>query len=223
MSLTSNYFTNPVLAALLNNADVVISDFNGLMVDDEPMHLAASNFAIAELDKTGAPIVMTDAQWGEICVGHHPVNWLPIILGRPLEEGELDAFQKIKAEKYFELVGEKARNKDPDFVRPGVLELIKYIYTKTNKSLALATTASPNVVEKVLGKEGLNILHLFAFTLCADQVTKPKPDPEIYLKIKEHFGQTLHYLVFEDSKQGKDAAKGAGMDCIAVPNRYTRT
>jgi HAD superfamily hydrolase (TIGR01509 family) len=221
MPLPNNYFKDTPLDALLNKAEVVVFDLNGLMVDDEPLQLAASNIALAALSKSDKPIELSNADWGEKCVGHRSATWLPIVLGRPLAEGEQEKFKIIKDHEYSRLVGEKARTKDPDFVRPGVLELIDYISTKTNKQLALATSARRSIMERILGKDGLDVLSLFKITLCAEEIKKPKPDPESYFKVKEQLGQTRRYLVIEDSVPGVRSAKGAEMDCIAMPNDYT--
>jgi HAD superfamily hydrolase (TIGR01509 family) len=225
MAISNNYFENPALEKLLKKADVVVYDLNGLIVDDEPLHLVASNNAVAayyKAERPGEPIPkMSGEEWGEKCVGRHPQDWLPVILGRPLDPGELGTFIKKKDEEYFRFIGDKAR----EIVREGVLDLIKYISTETDKKLALATSSTPAVVEQVLGKDGLNISSLFEYKVCGDEVKNKKPHPEIYNKVKDHFEREaqkkLHFLVIEDAESGILSAKGAGMDCIAVPNRYT--
>jgi beta-phosphoglucomutase-like phosphatase (HAD superfamily) len=214
------YFMNPVLEGYLEKTDVMVFDLNGLIVDDEPLQLIAHNAGIAAYYKdkrpNETPPQISDKDWGEKCVGRHPQDWLPIIVVRPLDEGERDAVKRVKDGEFFKLVGDRIH----EIVRPGVLDLIKYLFDK-GVPLALATSSSPEFVEKALGKKGLKVLPCFEFRLCGDMVGKKKPDPEIYNRVRTHFGETLHYLVFEDAESGILSAKGAGMNCIAVPNRYT--
>ena len=52
-------------------------------------------------------------------------------------------------------------------------------------------------------------------------VTKKKPDPQIYLKTAEAIGlQASACVVVEDAIKGVQAAKAAGMKCIAVTNSF---
>jgi beta-phosphoglucomutase-like phosphatase (HAD superfamily) len=55
-------------------------------------------------------------------------------------------------------------------------------------------------------------------------VEKGKPDPEIYDLLAARAGVAHgECLVFEDSGLGVEAAHRAGMTCLAVPNRFTRS
>jgi beta-phosphoglucomutase-like phosphatase (HAD superfamily) len=217
---TNNYFMNPFLQTFLDDADIVIYDLNGLIIDDEPLQRIAHNAGIAAYYKAKrpkeAPPQISEEEWGEKCVGRHPQDWLPRIVGRPLDEGEREAVKRVKDDVFFKLVGDRIHK----IVRPGVLELISHLYD-AHVPLALATSSSPEFVEKALGKNGLNILSRFERRLCGDMDGKKKPDPEIYNRIRALFGESLHYLVFEDAKSGVLSAKGAGMTCVAVPNQYT--
>jgi beta-phosphoglucomutase-like phosphatase (HAD superfamily) len=72
-------------------------------------------------------------------------------------------------------------------------------------------------VLKILGLED----H-FQVIASGDQVKRGKPAPDVFLKAAEMLQcdpGTL--LVLEDTAHGVNAARSAGMYCIAVPNRYT--
>jgi beta-phosphoglucomutase-like phosphatase (HAD superfamily) len=89
--------------------------------------------------------------------------------------------------------------------------------------LAVATSAHPDEVESILGKKGLGIRDLFSHLITGDQVSRSKPDPEIYETLTDRTGIPPHLtLVFEDSGPGITASTAAGLPCIAVPNDYTR-
>jgi len=50
-----------------------------------------------------------------------------------------------------------------------------------------------------------------------------KPNPDIYLAAAKQLGvQPQNCCVFEDSLTGVEAAKAAGMTCIAVPTKYSK-
>ncbi len=238
--MTHRYFLNPDLGWYVEQADVVLYDMNGLIVDDEPLHREASNRAIAKLYESEGPQAISDDLWGQQCVGHHPGKWLPEVLRREVDDAELEIFRRQKGEAFKIIAPQKVK----EIIRPGVMKALQY-FREIKKPLGLVTTSRVDVVNVTLGPGGLNILECFDFKICADKNAaapgatsestfyllpadaKPKPDPAIYMLAKAHFEgklerQNLTFLVFEDSASGVKAAKGAGMYCFAVPNRYTR-
>jgi beta-phosphoglucomutase-like phosphatase (HAD superfamily) len=58
--------------------------------------------------------------------------------------------------------------------------------------------------------------------LTGDEVSHPKPDPEIYLKTADKLGVNPgDCAVFEDSFVGIEAAKRAGMKCVAIASTFS--
>ena len=77
----------------------------------------------------------------------------------------------------------------------------------------------------VLRRHGL--AERFPSFVCGDDVDKSKPDPECFLKglelLREDEAGDLDpesCLTFEDSFRGIEAAKSAGMQCVAVTHSY---
>ncbi len=67
-----------------------------------------------------------------------------------------------------------------------------------------------------------NLLPRFSFVLGGDQVSRGKPDPEIYLTTAERLGVSPRsMLVLEDSPAGVNAAKAAGAFVVAIPHQYS--
>lgn len=59
----------------------------------------------------------------------------------------------------------------------------------------------------------------FRFILTRDDIRHPKPAPDIYLACSRRIGTAPeHCLVIEDSPVGIEAARRAGMKCLAVTN-----
>jgi beta-phosphoglucomutase len=61
------------------------------------------------------------------------------------------------------------------------------------------------------------IKRCFEVIITAEEVDKPKPDPEIFLKCaSELASEPRRCVVLEDSVFGVEAAKATRMECIAV-------
>jgi beta-phosphoglucomutase-like phosphatase (HAD superfamily) len=62
----------------------------------------------------------------------------------------------------------------------------------------------------------------FQFVLSAEDVTRGKPDPEIYAKAIERFGApSRSVLILEDSPAGVAAGKGAGGFVVGIPHEHS--
>ena len=119
---------------------------------------------------------------------------------------------------------------DPGQIRlmPGILELLGHVRGK-GYPLALAsstprermlTTVSNGLITRLDGVASMD--EVFSSVLSGTDVTRHKPDPEIYLKSAANLGVAPEECVaFEDSEVGVLSAKGAGMFVFAVPNFYT--
>jgi beta-phosphoglucomutase-like phosphatase (HAD superfamily) len=87
-------------------------------------------------------------------------------------------------------------------------------------STALTTLSKRPDVERVIA--ALDIRSLLDLVLTAEDVSRGKPDPEIYLKAAQRLGMTpAECLVLEDSLNGITAATRAGMNVIAMATPFT--
>lgn len=89
--------------------------------------------------------------------------------------------------------------------------------------LAIATTSTlenvNTLLENTLGKESLSWFEIIA---AGDIVPQKKPAPDIYYYVLEKMNlQPDNCLVFEDSDNGFNAAKVAGLKTIVTVNDYT--
>lgn len=101
---------------------------------------------------------------------------------------------------------------------PGALSLLDQL-DEMNLSYAVATSSSREYATELLQRYGL--LDRFQFLLGGNDVSKGKPDAEIYLTAAEKIGYApRELLVFEDSGNGCAAAVAAGMNVVAVPNTH---
>lgn len=99
---------------------------------------------------------------------------------------------------------------------PGVEELLNELKDEGFK-MAVATGASRIFFEEV--RKSLDLDRWFTRFITADNVTKGKPAPDIFLTSAEQLGvQPADCLVFEDGTVGLEAAAAAKMYAVAFRN-----
>jgi HAD superfamily hydrolase (TIGR01509 family) len=97
---------------------------------------------------------------------------------------------------------------------PGVVELLSNL-KDNNISIGLATSTSRDNIDFFLPR--LGILDYFDQLLAGTEVTKGKPDPEIYLKTCVKLGfSPVDCVGIEDTEIGVNALNNANMKSIAV-------
>jgi HAD superfamily hydrolase (TIGR01509 family) len=96
---------------------------------------------------------------------------------------------------------------------PSVVDLIQHLFEK-KIPLALASSSCRDVIEIILQKTGLK--KYFDVVVDSQMAGSSKPEPDIFLLAAKKLKKEPKYcLVIEDSTNGINAAKSAGMDCIA--------
>jgi beta-phosphoglucomutase len=81
--------------------------------------------------------------------------------------------------------------------------------------MAVASSASRSRVKFVLAQ--LNLTSSFQVVITGDDVTPGKPDPKIFRMAAKALGvEARNILVCEDAVNGVEAAKTAGMKCLAI-------
>ena len=99
-------------------------------------------------------------------------------------------------------------------MRPGAREVLDYC-KKSGYLMAIATSTHKKQAYRCL--ENAGIFDYFDHIITGDQVSKGKPDPEIYLKTLEYFGiDADEALVLEDGHNGSLAAFSAGIRLVIV-------
>lgn len=196
----------------------IILDFNGVILDDEPLHFAAMRDTVADFgvnltweaywDKY---LPLDDARCLDAVCGDHGVR---------LSDGERESALKRKVKIYQQLL----RNKFPLF--PGAAEFIKTAAERY--PLALASGARREEIETTLDSTGLG--RYFEVIVAAEDFIQGKPHPESFLLaltgLNAKIGRNSppirpqECLVIEDSMGGIKGAQAAGMICLAVCNSY---
>jgi pseudouridine 5'-phosphatase len=102
---------------------------------------------------------------------------------------------------------------------PGLYELLENLERAAIRK-AVATSGTRRYADNVLTR--LGIKDRFEFILTAEDITRGKPDPEVYLLAATRLSiAPTAMMVLEDSANGVRAAVAAGAFTVAVPNRHT--
>ncbi|SLN37945.1 Phosphorylated carbohydrates phosphatase [Falsiruegeria litorea R37] len=101
-------------------------------------------------------------------------------------------------------------------VKPGALELVQLL-DHNGHSLAVATSTQTADARQRL--QAAQLLHHFEFVIGGDQVSRPKPDPEIFHKAAAELGVNVQDCVaFEDSETGVRSAHASGAKTVQIPD-----
>ena len=134
-------------------------------------------------------------------------------LGEDLSREQLAELGEELEENFRREIGPHAR------AFPGVRRFIEECHAQ-GIAMAVASAAIAKNVNFLIAALGLR--DYFREVLTGDDITHPKPDPEIYLKTADKLGvNPAACAVFEDSFVGIEAAKRAGMKCVAIASTFS--
>jgi HAD superfamily hydrolase (TIGR01509 family) len=101
-------------------------------------------------------------------------------------------------------------------LKPGVRELLEDLSARTIPLAVATSTRNPVATQRL---EQIGLLKYFTVVMTGDQVTRGKPEPDIFLEAVRRLGvdaRTSYAL--EDSFAGVRSAHGAGLRVIMVPD-----
>lgn len=194
---------------ILRDVQAIIFDMDGTMINNMPYHaMAWKKFCKQHgLD-------LTDEEFKQKISGKKNNEIFQIIFKRELTSEEAEKFAEEKESIYREIY------KDHIHEIPGLKSLVKKI-RGMNIPVAIATTAPQKNREFALEMLGIPFSD-FAIIVGDEEVSKGKPDPEIYLKTAQGLGiEPSKCLVFEDSPAGVESAKNAGMKVVAITSSHS--
>ena len=195
----------------------IIFDFNGILVDDEPIHLKMFQKVLSE-----EGVSLNEKDYYERYLGKDDRGCFKAAFhdsGRELEESTFQEMIRRKAVYYRECIEKEMR------VFAGVRELIPLLSPRF--ALAIASGALRSEIELIL--DSIDLRKHFQAIASAEDVKEGKPSPEIFRKALSILNQTRtdnpilppECLVIEDSKEGILGARRAEIKCLAVANTYT--
>lgn len=196
----------------------VFFDFDGVIVDSEPLHYRALQ---AVLEPLG--LGFTWPEYMQTYVGFDDRGVFDEVYGAarmPLAASRNRELVEQKAQAFLDLV----RQTPPEY--PGVRALIDGLRIR-NVPVGLCTGARPGDIAPIL--RALNLDDAFEVVVTADDVPASKPNPACYRLVRERMetrrGIALpagNCAAVEDTPAGVTAARGAGMRVLAVTHTHPR-
>ena len=186
----------------------IIFDLDGVLFDGVDLHFKSFNKALANV---GEKYVISS-------VDEHKFNGIPtrMKLKKLTEERGFPSefHQQVWEQKQrFFLESISSLGKDTQKIR------IMSEFKKLGYKIAVASNSIAATVEDVLVRKGL--IEYVDLYLSNDDVTHPKPDPEIYVECVKRLGVTpLECVIVEDSFVGKTAANASGCHVFPVRNPH---
>jgi len=193
--------------------NAVIFDFDGIIVDSEPMHYKAFQRVLEPLDM--------GFSWEDYC---------DIYIGYDDRDAFREAFkakgEEVSSRDLKHMIAEKAGifqqliHDGEVMPLPGAVELIKSIPRKL--PIALCSGALREDILPIL--RNLGIEGSFSVIVTAEDTKKSKPDPAPYKLALKKLGveNAATAIAIEDTPAGIISAKGAGLKVLAVTNSYDR-
>jgi HAD superfamily hydrolase (TIGR01509 family) len=185
----------------------LVFDFDGLILDtEEPVY--RSWLEVYQAHGEDLPFERWVQIVGSTTAGFHPQHHLEERLGRALTQEVLDRRVSRRTEM---VLAQK--------VLPGVVRHLQEAKAIGLK-VGLASSSTSDWVTGHLAR--LGILGSFDCIRCRDQVANAKPEPDLYLAVLQCLDVIAsEAIAIEDSPNGVQAAKRAGLRCVAIPNSIT--
>ncbi len=179
----------------------LILDMDGVLIDSNPLHAQAWLHYLSQYGKAADSIL-------ERMHGKRNDQIVRELFGEDLSAEEVFAHGAAKEALYRTLMKPHVTEK----LIPGVAA---FLARHSASALGVASNAEPLNVAFVLDEAGLR--HYFSAVVDGHQVERPKPDPQIYLRVAQQLGVTPgECVIFEDSATGIQAGKAAGARVVAV-------
>ncbi|AIZ40589.1 beta-phosphoglucomutase [Cellulophaga baltica] len=190
-----------------NNSTGFIFDLDGVIVDTAKYHYLAWRKLANELG-----FEFTYEQ-NELFKGVSRKRCLEILLnigGVTATQQQFDTWMVEKNIDYLAYI----ENMDASEILPDVPKVLEYL---KQKKIPIALGSASKNAQPILEK--VNLLPYFDTIVDGNNVTKAKPDPEVFLIAADQLGvKPNNCIVFEDAVAGIEAANAAGMISIGIGN-----
>lgn len=192
----------------MNQTKGIIFDLDGVIVDTAKFHYLAWRKMANDL---GFDITLDQ---NEKLKGVSRVHSLKQILKWGDKTVSNEEFERLMASKNKDYLARISGMSEEDLL-PGVKRILDYL---SEQEIPYALGSASKNARPIL--KGLGIYDRFATIVDGNDVTKAKPDPEVFLIASEKLGvQPKDCIVFEDSVAGIEAANNAGMLSIGIGDK----
>jgi beta-phosphoglucomutase len=193
----------------------VIFDFDGVLVDSEPLHFRSLRDSLRP-----EGVTIDEDEYERYYLAYDDREAIRIALERHDFAYEAERIERVASRKA--LLLEAMLPEIPFF--PGAIVLVGSL--SRLMPLAIASGALRMEIERILSVSGM--LASFKAIVGADDVSRCKPDPEPFLTAMKRLApyapglKPSECLVLEDSLAGITAARSAGMKVVGVAHSYPK-
>lgn len=191
----------------MSKFEAIFFDMDGLLVNTEPLDFKGTKEVFASVN------VNLTREWyiHEHLGKGRSVSEL--LRENGIAEERIAELREVRHKQYWEYLEAEAAAID------GVPETLRKLHGRL--LLAIVTGSNRKSIDIVMRKTGLRDFFDFVVTYEDTEHHKPYPDP--YLKaLSLSQKPTEKCLVLEDSGNGTQAAKAAGLTCFAIPDEMTK-
>ncbi|MEJ6012294.1 HAD family phosphatase [Corynebacterium sp. H127] len=183
----------------------ILWDMDGTLVDSEPLWEIATYEMSEAMGRRLTPELRAQTIGGtfsntvRICAQH---------AGITVSEADYQGYRSRLFTRMDELLRSRLE------LNPGIAELLQQLHAAGTPMMVVTNT------NRVLADPAIDAVgrHFFSDTICGNEVSAGKPDPEIYTTAAARLGvKPQQCLVFEDSGAGMTAASTAGCRVIGLP------
>lgn len=196
--------------------DAILFDFDGVIVDSEPIHLAAFQQVLGQQGLT-----LSREDYYSRYLGYDDRDCFGAVgrdKGKPFAAKQIAEMTAAKTQIVQDALAESIQ------AMPGAVELIS---AAAEASVPLAICSGALRGEIVQAARTVGVLGMFPTIIAAEDVQRGKPDPQGYRLAAEALSADLarpvrheRCVVVEDSPAGIEAGKALGMKVLAVTNSY---
>lgn len=179
----------------------VIFDMDGVLVDSAEAHWQSWRLLLEENGRSASKETFAQT------FGKQNRDIIPILFG-PVVPGRLIELSDRKEVIYRDIIRDQVPIVD------GAVRLINEL-AEADTKLAIGSSGPLANIQLVLN--AMNVAHLFSAIVSADDVTRGKPDPQVFSLACQRLALPPHRcVVIEDAPVGITAARAAGTKSVAV-------
>ena len=192
----------------------VIFDYNGILVDDERLHMELFQEILAEFN-----VPLPEEEYFSTYFGYSDRDLLNEIFAAhevKVRRGRIDKLIRRKNQRYMEVIAQRS------ILVPGVKDVVESFAEAY--PLGIVSGALRGEIDAVLVREGMD--GHFRYVVAAEDVTRGKPDPEGLVVALNQVNRLADLsllpvnpsecLVIEDSPSGIAAARSLGMRSVGI-------
>lgn len=189
-------------------ATAVIFDLDGVLIDSGSAHLESWKRLAADLGQD-----VTEEQFRDT-FGRQNRDIIPLLFGEHLGPQRVDELGETKERYYREQIDGAVTEV------PGAVNLVRACQA-AGMRCAVGSSGHPENIAIALSSMG--IIDLFDCIVSGKDVTRGKPDPQVFLIAAERIGVSpLRCAVVEDAPAGIDAALAGEMVAIGITTQHPR-